>query len=166
MLLENVGHRLLHGALHLLDRKTLVSSAPAPRPSPPSCPGSPQPVCLRMLCVSLKTELVGAQCALWALWGTGGSRQHQSAKRRGSEIRLGGGEAGCVFVGGCDPPPSSAEVPWYPRHLPHQVWYEEALIPMDPATQDPRALSHPSHLDLRPSGGWAPDPTAMAKLVW
>lgn len=71
-----------------------------------------------------------------------------------------------MFVGGCDPPPSSAEVPWYPRHLPHQVWYEEALIPMDPATQDPRALSHPSHLDLRPSGGWAPDPTAMAKLVW
>lgn len=68
MLLENVGHHILHGAMHLADRKAVVASAPASRLSLSSCPGSPKPIYLLMLCVNLKIEQVGAECALRALW--------------------------------------------------------------------------------------------------
>lgn len=68
MLLENVGHHILHGAMHLADRKAMVASAPASRLSLSSCPGSPKSICLLMLCVSLKIEQVGAEFALRALW--------------------------------------------------------------------------------------------------
>lgn len=90
MLLENVGHHTLHGAVHLADRKTLVASAPASRLSLSSCPGSPKPMCLLMLCMGLK-QSKWEQSVHSGLCGvTGVSGQHQSDKLRISGISLGG----------------------------------------------------------------------------
>ena len=69
MLLENVGHCVLHRAMNLADKKALVASALASRLSLSSCPGSPKPMCLLMLCLGLKTERVGAKRALRASQG-------------------------------------------------------------------------------------------------
>lgn len=69
MLLENVGHHILQGVMHLADRKAVVASASASRLSLFSCLGPPQPMCLLMLCTSLKTEQVRAECAPQGLVG-------------------------------------------------------------------------------------------------
>lgn len=71
-----------------------------------------------------------------------------------------------MFAGSCDPLPPLLRSPGILALFPIKSGMMRPWAPMDPATQDPRALSQPSHLNLRPSGGWAPDPTAMAQLVW
>lgn len=67
MLLENVGHYVLHETMHLADSKAPVASALAFRLSLSSCPGFPKPTSPRMLCVSLRTEQVGAKCTVRVL---------------------------------------------------------------------------------------------------
>lgn len=98
MLLEDVGHCVLHGAVHLADRETLVASAPAAacRRSRPSRPASPKLTCPLILRVTLSKREHSED---WEPPGvTGVSGWHHSTQRRISGAGWGGeGEAGCMF---------------------------------------------------------------------